>query len=64
MLSGDLDHTYHLECCLGESDKELLHKYGHCQTYHHLQAYELKKKYKNNITSFPWIVLYDFSTFN
>jgi len=30
MQSGEVDHTYHLECCLGETDKELSHKYGYC----------------------------------
>ena len=33
MLSGELDHTYHLECCLGETDKDL----PQFQSYHHLQ---------------------------
>jgi hypothetical protein len=33
MLSGELDHTYHLECFLGETDKDL----PQFQSYHHLQ---------------------------
>jgi hypothetical protein len=33
MLSGELDHTYHLECCLGETDQDL----PQFQSYYHLQ---------------------------
>jgi hypothetical protein len=31
MVSGELDHTYHLECCLGAADKDLPH---HLQMLH------------------------------
>jgi hypothetical protein len=37
MLSWELNHTYHLECCLGETDQEPFHKYGSGQYYQHLQ---------------------------
>ena len=37
MLSGELDHAYLLECCLGETDKDYFHKYGYCKNYNHLQ---------------------------
>ena len=51
MLSGELDHTNHLQYCLGDTDKVLPHKYEFCQNYYHLQMYN--KKYKYNSICLP-----------
>ena len=62
MLSGELDHTNHLQYCLGDTDNVVPHKYEFCQNYYHLQMYN--KKYIYNNICLPQIDHVFFSTFN